>query len=132
MDLTAYEDSDPLEGLSEEEIQQLMELGVIPSEQDALAQRLAEATAIRKSEGPQGRNSGRVYTAASPIEHAVHAFEGIQARKDIDSLTKKQQDLLDKQVAGRGQFLRAMYGKKPPIPMAPIDPESFKMPTVNF
>lgn len=132
MDLTEYEDSDPLEELSEEELQQLMELGVIPSKQDALAQQLSQATAIRNRQGPQSREAGRVVVAANPLEFAVHAYEGIQAKKDIEKLRKEQSDLLDEQVRGRSQFLRAMYGKKPPIPMAPPDPKSFKMPTVNF
>lgn len=131
MAMTQYEDSDPLEGMTEEDLNQLMELGIIPKKQDALAQQLAQATAIRNSAGPEGRDSGRVYTAASPLEHAAHAFEGIQARKDIKRITKEQQDALDEQSSGRKAFVKAMFGKKPPIPFEP-DYSSVTMPNMSF
>lgn len=136
MAMTMYEDSDPLEGLSEEDLQQLMDLGVIPQKQDALAVQLAQATKLRNQQGPQGRDSGRVYTAASPLEHIAHAAQGIQAGREMKRIGQQQEQLAKDQVAGRTAFLRAMYGKKPPISMAQmgleIDPDDFKMPTVNF
>lgn len=134
MAMTPYEDSDPLEGLSEEELQQLMELGVIPQKQDALALQLAQATKLRNAAGPEGRDSGRVYTAANPLEHLVHAAQGIRAGSDMKRLEKEQQDLANAQVAGRSQFLKALYGKKPPIPMDldAIQADNFQMPTANF
>lgn len=134
MAMTPYDDQDPLEGLSEEELQQLMDLGVIPQKQDALALQLAQATKLRNSPGPQGRDSGRVYTAASPLEHIAHAAQGIKAGRDMKRVEQEQKDLMASQVQGRSQFLKAMYGKKPPISMEldAIDPDNFKMPTVNF
>lgn len=132
MAMTQYEDSDPFEDMTEDEIQQLMELGVIPKKQDALAQQLAQATALRNKEGPQGRDSGRVYTAASPLEHIAHAAQGIMAGRNIKRLQKEQQGQLDAQVKGRSAFLKAMYGKKPLISIEPFDPESVDMPSVNF
>lgn len=132
MAMTIYEDSDPLEGLSEEELQQLMDLGVIPQKQDALALQLAQATKLRNAPGPEGRDSGRVYTAASPLEHIAYAAQGIKAGRDMERVQKAQEELMKEQVSGRSQFLKMMYGKKPPIPTDPLDPEDFQMPTVNF
>lgn len=132
MAMTMYEDSDPFEGMSEEELQQLMDLGMIPGKQDALAQQLAQATAMRNAKGPEGRGYAGVYTAANPLEHLAHAAQGIKAGRDMERIQKEQNDLLQQQTAGRSQFMKAMYGKKPPIYTAPLDPEDFKMPTVNF
>lgn len=131
MALTQYEDSDPLADLSEEEIQQLMELGALPTEQSQLASSLAQATALRNKEGPQGQQTGRVYTAASPIEHAVHAWQGIKAGKQMDSILKKQQENLLKQTEGRGAFLKALRRKPKTIGIEEYEPQ-MQMPNVEF
>lgn len=101
-----------LEGLSEEELQQLMDLGVLDDQGNLLGEQLAQAQAVRNSPGPEGRDSGRVYTAASPIEHAVHAWQGIKAGKDIEKIGQQQQGLLAEQGAGRKTFLDALRRKK--------------------
>lgn len=132
MAMTMYEDSDPLEGMSEEEIQKLMELGVIPKQQDALAQQLAQATAVRNSPGPQGRDSGRVYTAASPLEHIAHVAQSIKAGKDMERIGKQQQASMEDQVRGRSQFLKMMYGKKPHLDSIEYDPQTAQMPNLSF
>lgn len=131
MAMTQYEDSDPLADLSEEEIAQLMELGVLPAEQAMLARQLSQATSLRNKEGPQGMDSGRVYTAASPIEHAVHAWQGIKAGKEIDSTLKKQQENLLKQTEGRGAFLKALRRKPKTIGIEQFEPQ-VPMPQVQF
>jgi hypothetical protein len=131
MAMTIYEDSDPLADMSEEEIAQLMELGVIPEEQKNLATSLSQARELRYGQGPQGHDSGRIYTAASPLEHAVHAYQGIKAGKQIDELLKKQQENLLKQTEGRTAFLKALRRKPQQIQMASFEPE-MEMPEGNF
>lgn len=131
MALTQYEDSDPLADLSEEEIAQLMELGVLPTEQSQLAESLSQATALRNQRGPEGYDSGRVYTAASPLEHAVHAYQGIKAGKEMDSILKQQQENLLKQTEGRTAFLKALRRKPKTIGIEEYEPQ-MPMPEVQF
>lgn len=131
MAMTIYEDSDPLEDLTEEEIAQLMELGQLPTEQQQLAEQLTQARGLRNREGPQGISSGRVYTAASPIEHAVRAYEGIKAGKQIDDLIKRQQENLLKQTEGRAAFLKALRRKPQTMQFQEFEPE-MEMPVGNF
>ena len=131
MAMTIYEDSDPLAGLTEEEIAQLMELGALPAEQESLATSLSQARELRNRQGPQGYDGGRVYTAASPLEHAAHAFQGIKAGREIDSLLKKQQENLLKQTEGRTAFLRALRRKPQTIEMQAFEPQ-MEMPEGNF
>jgi hypothetical protein len=131
MAMTIYEDSDPLADLTEDEIAQLMELGAIPEEQKSLAGSLAEARELRNRQGPQGIDTGRVFTAANPLEHAVHAYQGIKAGRQIDDLLKKQQESLLKQTEGRSAFLKALRRKPQQIQMQEFEP-TMEMPEGNF
>lgn len=122
------------EEMSPEELQQLMELGVIPSKMDALKDQMGLAEALRYGEGPQGRDSGRVYTAANPLEHLVHAANGIKAGKDLEDLRTKQNSLLDKQVQGRSAFINALRRKRNPIQLDSQEDDlmAMQMPTGSF
>ncbi len=131
MAMTVYEDSDPLADLTEDQIAQLMELGVLPDEQKSLAEQLTQARELRNRQGPQGIDTGRIYTAANPLEHAVHAYEGIKAGKQIDELLKQQQESLMKQSEGRSAFLKALRRKPQTIEMQTFEPE-MEMPEGNF
>jgi hypothetical protein len=131
MAMTIYEDSDPLAGLTEDEIAQLMELGAIPEEQKSLAGSLAEARELRNRQGPQGIDTGRVFTAANPLEHAAHAYQGIKAGRQIDDLLKKQQENLLKQTEGRSAFLKALRRKPQTMEMQEFEP-TMEMPEGNF
>lgn len=131
MAMTIYEDSDPLAGLTEDEIAQLMELGVIPEEQKSIADSLAQARELRYGQGPQGIDTGRVFTAANPLEHAAHAYQGIKAGRQIDDLLKKQQENLLKQTEGRSAFLKALRRKPQTMEMQDFEP-TMEMPEGNF
>lgn len=95
---------DDLSNLSEADIMQLMELGIIPPQLEDLKQQMSLAQNIRDREAPGGTYAGRVYVADSPLKHAAFALQGIKAGKDIDKARLEQQKLLAKQVAGRGTF----------------------------
>lgn len=99
---------DDLEGLSPEMIQQLMELGVIDDQKSDTDKQLAMANSMRNGTLPQGRDSGRVYTAAHPLEMAVAAYKGYKGGKDAQAAQKKQEALLQKQLALRQQYVGAM------------------------
>lgn len=102
---------DDLDNLSEEQLQQLMQLGAVPDQQTYLDEQIKQAQRIRNSQAPQGYDTGRVYVAASPLEHLAHAMEGIKANKDLKNLRQQQQDLLAQQVAGRTSYMDALLGR---------------------
>jgi hypothetical protein len=95
---------DDLANLSEQDIMQLMELGIIPPQLEDLKQQMSIAQSLRDREAPGGTYAGRVYVADSPLKHAAYAMQGIKAGRDIDKARLEQQKLLAKQVAGRGMF----------------------------
>lgn len=66
--------SDPAMGspwskLQEAEKMGLMGLGNMPEEMSAMNDQIKQAEALRMGTSPEGRDSGRVYTASSPLEH---------------------------------------------------------------
>jgi hypothetical protein len=96
----------PEEEMSEEEIQQLMALGIIPEELEHIKGQMAEANALR-NKMPEMRGNDRVQTAAHPLEFAVQAFQGIKSGKELERLRAEQSGLLQKQVKGRGDYYNA-------------------------
>lgn len=106
-----------LNGLTDQEIQDLMDLGIIPDQQDALKQQMATAEQLRYHNQPEMRQGQRVSTAANPLEFAVNAWQGIQAGKDLNKLKDQQAELLRKQSEGRGLFYKKLRGEPPPDPM---------------
>lgn len=101
-----------LQGLSEDQIQELMALGIIPDQQASLQGQIDTAQALRDRQGPQGTYTGRVYVAASPLEHLAHAMQGIKAGRQIKDLRAQQQELLAQQIRGRGTYVDALRGRK--------------------
>ncbi len=104
------------DNLSEEDIQQLMELGILPDQLQGLQTQMESAQKLRDRRAPTGTDTGRVYVAASPLEHAAYALQGIKAGKDLDKLRAEQQALLKKQTAGRGTYFNRMNE------IQPVDP----------
>lgn len=102
------------EDMSEEEINAIIGLGSMDERAAALQQQLALAQKLRNSPGPEGRDSGRVYTAANPLEHIAHAWQGIRAQKEADALRKQQEEQFGKQDTSRGAFYRALMNRRTP------------------
>ena len=100
-----------LDNLSEEELQQLIALGSLPDEQNALQDQIKQAQMIRNRQAPQGTQAGRVYVAANPLEHLAYAMQGIKADRDIKNLRSQQQDVLRRQNEGRMSYLDALLGR---------------------
>lgn len=101
-----------IENLTDEQVQQLMALGIIPDEQGQLQKQMDQAESIKTAAAPQGGYSrGGVYTAASPLEHIARVMQGIKAGKDLDKLYQKQQDLFQQQVSGRQSYFDAIRGR---------------------
>jgi hypothetical protein len=98
------------EGLTEEQLQQLIELGIIPDQQNALSEQAAQANAIRNRAGPEMRGNGRVMVAANPLEFLADAGMKYKAGKDLKEIDTKRETLLDKQVMARKALLDALRG----------------------
>lgn len=111
--------------VSEEELMQLMALGVIPDQQNLLKEQMAEATALRsKSQaGPEMRGNSRVQTAANPLEFVASYLGNRKAGKELDALRKQQNDLLQQQVKGRSAYYNALRRRGgPPAAGVPLNP----------
>lgn len=103
---------DDFENLTDDQIQQLIALGVIPEEQDVLQQQIKQAQALRNADAPQGSYSrGGVYVAASPLEHIARVAQGIKAQSDLKNLYQQQQDQFGQQVEARQTFLDALRNR---------------------
>lgn len=101
-----------VEDLSEEDIDAILGLGTSEQRGSQLEQQLALAQKLRNSPGPEGRGYGGVYTAANPLEHAVHAWQGIRAGKDAERIANEQNELLNQQTEARKRFFEAMMRRQ--------------------
>jgi hypothetical protein len=97
----------PEEEVSDEELQQLMALGIIPDQQSNIKEQMAQANALRQNK-PEMRGNGRVMVAANPLEFLGQGIQNYKAGKDLKELKKQQDALLQQQVAGRGAFYKAL------------------------
>lgn len=110
-----------VEDLDDETINQILGLGVADEKSGLLGQQYKQAQALRYGPGPEGRDSGRVYTAANPLEHLVHGIEGYRAGKDLKKLQAQQEALMNDQVAGRKAFLDALRKRTQPGIAGPMN-----------
>jgi hypothetical protein len=136
---------DDLDNLTEDQLQELMNLGIIPDQQTSLDEQINQAQRVRNREAPRGYDTGRVYVAASPLEHLAYALNGIKAEKDLKNLRSEQQGLLSQQASGRMTYLDALLGrlragrgnhsyavKSPSMADVPFDEGNVPSPEVNF
>lgn len=116
-----------LNDISEEELQMLMSLGVIPEEQGLLQDQINEAMRIRSAAGPEGRNAGRTFVAANPLEHIGDFMQKRNAGKELDTLREQQGGLLDKQAEQRAKFYQMLRGQSPgAMPSKKFGPQPYK------
>jgi uncharacterized protein with von Willebrand factor type A (vWA) domain len=104
---------DGFENLNDEDIQQLMALGIIPEQMEGLKSQMQTAQSLRDRGPPKGTDTGRVYVAANPLEHLAYALEGMKAGKEIDRSRAEQQKLLAEQIRGRGKYFNRMNDISP-------------------
>ncbi len=103
---------------SEEELAQLVELGVVPDEmlENFRRQRAAEEAASMGP--PEGRRAGGSYVAANPLEHIASAGSRVAALMKLKQLRQQHEELVGKKrqgyqtMQGIGQHL---YGPTGPM-----------------
>ena len=121
-----------LSNLSEEELQQLVSLGVIDDNMAENARQMKMQEELRYGAGPEGRDSGRVYTAANPLEHMGKLLQQYNAQKKMDELGQQRTAMGQQQTAGRGTYWDLLRGKKKKwMPgMEEIDPTDYEAPSL--
>ena len=80
----SQEGYDPImtQGMTPELIQQLMQLGIIPEQLEQTQADILRGGDDQRHEGPQGRTTRGIYTAASPLEHIVSGMRRYKGRQD--------------------------------------------------
>lgn len=115
------------ENLSQDDLDQLMQLGIIDPQMTSMDKQMEIAQKLRDRKPPQGTDTGRVYVAASPLEHLSYALNGIKAGRDIDKLRTEQQKLLAEQVRGRSKYFSKLND-----PLQPVEPSVRKIDRVDY
>jgi hypothetical protein len=101
-----------LAGMSEEELQQLISLGVIDEQMAENARQMALQEGLRYQSAPEGRQAGRVYVAANPLEHIGKGLEQYNAQKRMKELEAQRGGLQEQQTSGRGTYWDLLRGKR--------------------
>lgn len=101
-----------LEGMTEEELQQLVQLGVIDENMAENARQMAVQEGLRYQGAPEGRQAGRTYVAANPLEHIGKGLEQYNAMKRMKELEAQRGTMQGQQTAGRGMYWDLLRGKR--------------------
>jgi len=79
--------------------------------QDAInTDEAAMAAELRNKSGAEGRQAGRVYVAANPLEHLASGLERNQARKDLGAAQDRRRDMSAQKAAATQQTGQIMAG----------------------
>lgn len=126
-----------MQDLSDEDLAQLIQLGVIPEEQAQLLKQQQQAQMLQQRPGPEMRSNGRVQTAANPLEFigaGLQQYAGI--RKEKQAL-EKLDELRKQQVQGRqlyaDKLLDTPYRRQSmTVPMQTAPDYGIKPPAMGF
>ena len=105
----------PPEGVDPEEwaryvaMQQILSGSTYNEEMDMLAKKRATAEALRYQEGPEGRQAGRVYVAANPLEHIGRGIQQYKAGKQLGEYDKTFDKMTDDE-KDRGKTAMETWG----------------------
>ena len=95
-------------GYSEEEIEQILKLAELEGQTDILKDQMEAANKLRETETTPGIDSGRVFTAASPLSHIADAGKRYKGEQQAKSIEEERQRNLEATTAARLKFLRGM------------------------
>lgn len=99
--------------MTDEQLQQLTQLGIIPDKQKTLENQMKIAQALRyqQSPGMSGNWGSRVQTAASPLAMIAHMAQQYQGGQQMKQNQAKQDALLDQQAKGRFMMAKLLNGR---------------------
>lgn len=101
----------PLGDIPPEVLAELLALGGIEGQLGDLAGQEQLAQMLRYRQGPEGRQAGRVYTAANPLEHLAHGIQGYRAGQELKQIPGQREDLRNQQMAGRERFVELLRNR---------------------
>lgn len=94
--------------LSDEELNQLIALGVIPEQQAELVRQAQQASALRRTPMPGMRQAGNVAVAANPLEFLGAGLQQYAGQRREKELEGKLDDLRKQQLQARQLFANRM------------------------
>jgi len=114
-------------GLTDEQIEEIMQLGALQGQQGLAQTQYERAQALRNAPGPRGRWTGRIYRHAHPLEHISHGIDRTMGAIEAEKQMKRQEQILAEQARLRGAMMRGMMQRQPqqqpPVgAMSPIQP----------
>ncbi len=126
-----------VQDLSDEDIAQLIQLGVIPEEQAALLKQQQQAQMLQQRPGPEMRGNGRVQTAANPLEFIGAGLQQYAGMRKEKQATGKLDELRKQQLMGRqlyaNKLLDTPYRRQSmTAPMQPEQDFGVKPPAMSF
>lgn len=101
-----------LEDMTEEDLQKLVELGVIDEQMAENQRQMRLAEELRFQKGPEGRQAGRTYVAANPLEHLGTGIQQWQAQKRMGELEKQRGEMGQQQTEGRKSYWDVLRGMR--------------------
>lgn len=123
---------------TEEDLQALADLGISEDKLANLREQMQRTQSMQDAPGPQGRMTGRVYTAANPLEHIGQNIQKYKAGKRQQGLEAQQGQIMQQQANTRqdmmGRLLRgggggaATPGIAPPQARGPAQPQMSPVP----
>ena len=93
-------------GYSSDEIEQILQLAELEGQTDILKEQQEFANKLRDTETTSGINSGRVYTAASPLSHIADAGKRYKGERETNRIEEERNRILQEQTAARLKWLR--------------------------
>lgn len=115
-----------LEDMTEEDLQQLVQLGVIDEQMAENARQMMLQEKLRYQAMPEGRQAGRTYVAANPLEHLSTGVEKYQAAQKIRDLEAQRAGMEGQQTAGRATYWDLLRGRR----KTPMDFSKVKQPII--
>jgi hypothetical protein len=117
-----------LENMSEEDIQKMVDLGLIDENMAENARQMQTAEKLRYSEAPGMRGNSRVMTAANPMEFIGRGIQQYRAGRQMEDLAKQRGELGKQQTAGRRNYWDVLRGMR----QKPIDMSNIEAPKVDL
>ena len=118
------------QGFSPQQIQQLMQLGVLEEEGDIVSQEMGMAQRLRERQMPGGRYSGRAYVAAHPFEFAATGIDRLRGEMAAQDAIRRQREAAQQKARLRAQFLQQMgVGARGQTPRPGMTPPPGPAPT---
>lgn len=115
-----------------EQLQALIELGIMPEELAGLDEQLAQADALRGTPMPEGQMAGRVFVAPNPLQYLAAGMDRYRGARDAKELRGQRKELLGKTTNSRMAYAQALMdalrggggAQAPAQPMQPQQPPS--------